>query len=183
MNETLLKLLLPAVLFVFAVGIIVQALQMTGPLADSNAHLYPLVVAGLLCVGSLASMVVAVREQGHAAPAEAGAAEAPTAAGVSMPIEEAAVLTAQDTEAGADRGAGARVLAVLGASVVYPAIMPLLGFHVATVLYATALSLLLQERSAKGAALSLAIGVGITIFCHLVFVEVLNARLPSGAVF
>lgn len=183
MNETLLKLALPGVLFVFATGIIVQALQISGPLAESNAHIYPLVVAGLLALGSLASMVGAVRE--HRRPVEqgsAGLAEAPAEL-QSATSSDDAVLTAQATEVEADTGARTRILAVLGASVAYPALMPLLGFHLTTVLYAAMLSLLLQERSAKGIALSLATGVGITVFCHVVFIEVLNARLPSGVVF
>ncbi|ROR73096.1 tripartite tricarboxylate transporter TctB family protein [Bogoriella caseilytica] len=185
MNETLLKLALPGVLFVFAIGIIVQAFQMTGPLVESDGHIYPIVVASLLAVGSLSSMVVAVREPSTAVDAEV-VAPVPAEGRERAAQESGPVATEQETateDASQDRGASTRVLAVLGASTLYPVIMPLIGFHLATVLYATALSLLLQDRSWKGAGLGLAAGVGVTVFCHLVFIEVLNARLPSGSVF
>src|SRR5690606_9853901 len=84
-NETVLKIAFPGVLFVFAVSIVVQALQMSGPLVETNAHVYPLVVAVVLALGALASMIGAVRGTdgtGEAAPdASAAGAGAGSATG------------------------------------------------------------------------------------------------------
>lgn len=162
-----LQIAFPGLLFVFSVAIIVQAVQMTGPLAESNAQLYPIVVASLLAVGAMVSLVSAVR--GTAEPVPNTAAGAGT----------------DEPESGAeqDRGGRTRVLVVLAASVAYPLAMPVLGFHLATVAYAALLSYLLQERSWRGRAIAAATGVGITLFCHLTFVLVLNARLPMGVFF
>lgn len=166
-SEALLKVAFPGLLFIFAVAIIVQAVQLTGPLADSNAQLYPIVVASLLAIGALASIVGAVRGTGEPVPDTATGADA----------EEA------DPEAAQDRGGRMRVLVVLAASTVYPLAMPVLGFHLTTVIYAAGLSYLLQEHTWRGRALAVATGVGITVFCHLTFVLVLNARLPGGVIF
>lgn len=166
-TASVLKIAFPGVLFVFAVAIVVQAVQLTGPLAESDAQLYPIVVASLLALGSLFSIVGAVRGTGEPTP------NAGTPAEADEPDEEAAQ----------DRGGRTRVLVVLVASVAYPLLMPVLGFHLTTVAYAAVLGFLLQERSWRGLALAAATGVGITIFCHLTFVLVLNARLPTGVIF
>lgn len=162
-SESVLKIAFPGVLFVFSVAIVVQAVQMTGPLAESNAQLYPIIVASLLAIGSVFSIIGAVRGTGEPVP-DAVAAE----------LEE---------DAAQDRGGRTRVLVVLIASVAYPLTMGVTGFHLATVAYAAVLSYLLQEHSWRGRAVAAATGVGITLFCHLTFVLVLNARLPSGVIF
>ena len=165
-SESMLKIAFPGLLFIFAVAIIVQALQMTGPLAESDAELYPIVVASLLAIGSLVTIVGAVRGTGEPVP------DVATGAG-----------TEPDSEAAQDRGGRMRVLVVLAASVAYPLAMPVLGFHLTTVAYAAGLSYLLQEHTWRGRALAVATGLGITLFCHLTFVLVLNARLPGGVIF
>ncbi|WP_147916001.1 tripartite tricarboxylate transporter TctB family protein [Ruania zhangjianzhongii] len=166
-NESVLKIAFPGVLFVFSVAIVVQAVQLTGPLAESNAQLYPIVVASLLALGSVVSIIGAVRGTGEPLP------HTVAAAGTDEP----------DEAAEQDRGGRTRALVVLIASVAYPLAMPVLGFHLTTVVYASALSYLLQERSWRGRAVAAATGVGITLFCHLTFVLVLQARLPTGVIF
>ena len=166
-KSSVLQIAFPGLLFVFSVAIIVQAVQMTGPLAESNAQLYPIVVASLLAIGAMVSIIGAVRGTAEPVPNTA------TAAGTDE-LEEAAEQ---------DRGGRTRVLVVLAASVAYPLAMPVLGFHLSTVAYAALLSYLLQEHSWRGRAIAAATGVGITLFCHLTFVLVLNARLPMGVFF
>lgn len=166
MNETALKIAFPGLLFIFAAAIVVQALQMTGPLAESNAHLYPIIVASLLGIGAVFSMVGAIRGTSEPATASAGPAT-----------------IGQEEGEERDHGGRTRVLVVLAASITYPVMMPVLGFHLTTVAYAAGLSQLLQERSWAGVAKAIATGVGVTLFCHVTFILVLDARLPSGVVF
>lgn len=173
MSQTALKIAFPALLFIFAVAMVVQAVQMTGLLAETNAQIYPIVVASLLAVGALGSLVGAVRGTDDPSPAAALTAGAAPEAGA----------TAADQERENDHGGRKRVLIVLAASLAYPLVMPLLGFHLTTVLYAGGLSFLLQERSWAGAAKAVATGGGVTLFCHLAFIVVLEARLPTGQVF
>ena len=181
MSQTALKIAFPALLFIFAVAMVVQAVQMTGLLAETNAQIYPIVVASLLAVGALGSLVGAVR--GTDDPSPTAALTAGAAAGAAPDAEPEASPSAGDQERENDHGGRKRVLIVLAASLAYPLVMPLLGFHLTTVLYAAGLSFLLQERSWAGAVKAVATGVGVTLFCHLAFIVVLDARLPTGQVF
>jgi len=177
LSQTALKIAFPALLFIFAVAMVVQAVQMTGLLAETNAQIYPIVVASLLAVGALGSLVGAVRGTDDPSPTAA------LTAGAVADAEPEASPSAGDQERENDHGGRKRVLIVLAASLAYPLVMPLLGFHLTTVLYAAGLSFLLQERSWAGAVKAVATGGGVTLFCHLAFIVVLDARLPTGQVF
>ena len=171
MPDFALKVTFPAVLFIFAVSIIVQALQMSPALQDANAHQYPIVVAVVLALGALGSMLSAVRERVSPAAVD----DAADSLG-----DVASSLSGEDEEAAADTGGRRRMLIVLAASLAYPLLMPVAGFHLTTLLYAIGVSMLLQAKTLRGLGWAAVTGIGVTVFCHVVFVLLLGARLPSG---
>jgi hypothetical protein len=75
----------------------------------------------------------------------------------------------------------ALVLATFVVFGVYVALLPLLGFRVATVLFVTALQITLEwPRSWRRWLLVLVIAIGTTVICDLAFERYLSVLLPRG---
>lgn len=115
----------------------------------SNAALYPRLLAGLLLVLLAMQVVSDLRSDREKAPGEPAAAP--------------------------DRS-GQTIYAALG-MVAYVALLPVLGFLLATTVFVLALLLVLGDR--KPVTL-IALSLGITLGCLAVFQGLFNVNLPRG---
>ncbi len=109
-------------------------------------------------------------------PAQEPAVAAPAAGREGPPAQEPAV-AAPAAGSGGWLPAGRRFYAMWGVVLAYLALMPALGFPVATVAALAALFLLLGERRV---AVAVGLSLAVTAILHLGFAKGLGVQLPLG---
>jgi hypothetical protein len=121
---------------------------------------YPRVVIALLGVLSMILIVMDLR----AVRARAGTATVPAAAAAAGPAPNYGLVLSTFIEFG-----------------LYIALLPLFGFRISTFLFVMALQVTLEwPRSPKHWALTLAVAIGTSAVCYIVFENYLSVLLPRG---
>ncbi len=92
---------------------------------------------------------------------------------------ERTIVAAEGTEddAGVEPGSSFRAISIWGASVAYVLVLPFIGYVLATPIFIATVLILFSIRSRRMIA---GVSIGFTIPVFLVFVKLLNVRLPAG---
>ena len=152
-------------------------------------------LAVALCV-VLLGIFVLVSAQGiqtASVPDPIGARGAPTFAGAALCVggmalalrrllrwgRERTIVAPEGMEddAGVEPGSAFRAISIWGASVAYVLVLPLIGYVLATPIFIATVLVLFSIRSWRMIA---GVSVGFTVPVFLVFVKLLNVRLPTG---
>jgi hypothetical protein len=144
------------VLLAISLVLLVQSFQLPSlPIVPVGPGFYPAIVLSFMAAASALLVVQDVMK--HRAPAEAGVGEAPRRNYRLVVI----------------------AFAIVGA---YVALLPLLGFRVATVLFVGALQAALDRpKSARQWAVLAAIALGTAAVSYIIFERYLLVLLPRGA--
>ena len=144
------------ILLVVSLLLLVQSFQLPSlPIVPVGPGFYPAIVLSFMAAASALLVVQDVIK--HRAPAEAGASDAPRRNYRLVVI----------------------AFAIVGA---YVALLPLLGFRLATVLFVGALQAALDRpKSARQWAVLAAIALGTALVSYFVFERYLLVLLPRGA--
>ncbi|MEA2899301.1 MAG: putative tricarboxylic transport rane protein [Bradyrhizobium sp.] len=144
------------ILLAISLVLLVQSIQLPSlPIVPVGAGFYPAIVLSFMAAASALLVVQDVMK--HRAPAEAGVSDAPRRNYRLVVI----------------------AFAIVGA---YVALLPLLGFRVATVLFVGAMQAALgRPRTARQWAVLAAIALGTAAVSYFIFERYLLVLLPRGA--